>query len=109
MQRAVAFYTDVLGMKLIDTSEWWTSLEMAGIRIGLHGTEGQPVPQIPRDAHGAHAGATLTLKSTDIGADRRRLEAAGSTTRAKMNQPWGHLLISEDPDGNVLKLMQPKP
>jgi predicted enzyme related to lactoylglutathione lyase len=22
--------------------------------------------------------------------------------------PWGHMLIFEDPDGNVLKLMQPK-
>jgi predicted enzyme related to lactoylglutathione lyase len=109
MRRAVRFYSDALGMKVEDENDWWTSLELAGCRIGLHWTEGQPVPKIPRDSHGAHAGATLTLKSTDILADRRGLEAAGTTILGEIDAPWGHLLIFEDPDGNVLKLMQPKP
>ena len=107
MQRAVRFYTEALGMKLLDTSEWWTSLECGGLRIGLHGTGGAPVPAVPRDAHGAHAGGTLTLRSDDLATDTARLREAGARILGQLAEPWGRLTVFEDPEGNVLKLMAP--
>ncbi len=108
MKRAVRFYSEVLDMKVLDTSEWWSSLQIGELRIGLHGNGGVPVPPVPRDAHGAHAGATLTLHSTDIADDTRRLKMAGTKILGELDEPWGKLVVFEDTEGNVLKLMQPK-
>jgi len=109
MKRAVDFYTGALGLKVVFGDEYWTSLDCGGVRVGLHGTGGGPVPPVPRDPHGAHAGATLTLRSSDIAEDRRRLERAGAKILGAADEPWGEMLVIEDPDGNVLKLMKPKP
>lgn len=94
-------------MKVIDESEYWISLDCHGLKIGLH-PEKNPLPVVPRDSHGAHAGATLTLKSDDIASDRKRLELFGAKILGETDQPWGHMLVFEDLDGNVLKLMRPK-
>jgi catechol 2,3-dioxygenase-like lactoylglutathione lyase family enzyme len=106
-ERAVKFYTEALGMKLISKDDYWIALECAGVRIGLHPEE-NAIPRVPRDSHGAHAGATLTLKSDDIAQDKARLVKAGAVILGDSDQPWGHMLVFEDPDGNVLKLMNPK-
>ena len=108
MEQAVAFYTSALGMKCKQNDKWWSSLECGGVNVGLHWSEGMPVPQVPKDAHGAHAGATLTLKSTDIASDRASLEKHGAKILGEADQAWGHMLVFEDLDGNVLKLMRPK-
>jgi predicted enzyme related to lactoylglutathione lyase len=108
MNRAVAFYRDVLNMKVAHESEHWTSMDCEGVMIGLHWTEGGDVPTLPRDSHGAHCGGTLTLQSDDVVADKAILEKAGSKILGEMDAPWGHMLIFEDPDGNVLKLQNPK-
>jgi catechol 2,3-dioxygenase-like lactoylglutathione lyase family enzyme len=110
MHRAVLFYGEVLGMTLVDTNPWWTSLECGGVRIGLHGEgpgEQPPVPHVPRDSHGAHAGGTLTLRSSDIVADRARLLKHGVKILGDIDEAWGKLVVFEDSEGNVLKLMQP--
>lgn len=108
MRRAVAFYTGVLSMKVAFGDEYWTGLDCGGTRVGLHGTGGDAVPTVPRDPHGAHAGATLTLKSTDVGQDRKRLEGSGAKILGTFDELWGEMLVFEDLDGNVLKLMRPK-
>lgn len=109
MALAVSFYENVLGFKKVHGDEYWTSLEKEGFNLGLHATDdGEPVPEIPKDSHGAHAGATVTLKSTDIAADRKVLEANNCHILGEADAAWGHMLIFEDPDGNVLKLMKPK-
>lgn len=106
-RRAKAFYTGALGMKLVSEHAHWIALDCHGFRVGLH-PENQPIPTVPRDAHGAHAGGTLTLKSSDISEDRIQIEKHGGKILGEADQPWGHMLIFEDPDGNVLKLMRPK-
>lgn len=106
-KRAIQFYTEGLGMKLLEESEYWIALDCHGIRIGLH-PEDSPIPKVPRDSHGAHAGATLTLRSDNIAEDRKKLEALGAVILSEDDQPWGHMLVFEDLDGNVLKLMNPK-
>jgi predicted enzyme related to lactoylglutathione lyase len=108
MNRAVAFYHDVLGIKVVETDDWWTSLDVGGVRLGLHWSEGHEVPRVARDEHGAHAGATLTLRVDDIRVATKALEARGVTLLGPIQHaPWGSLVAFEDPDGNVLKLMQP--
>lgn len=108
MDRAVAFYRDVLGLPVLDESEWWSTLDCGGLRLGLHGTGGQPVPHVPRDDHGPHAGAVLTFRTTDAIATAEAFKAAGVTMLSPVvTQPWGRLFAFEDPDGNVLKCMQP--
>ena len=108
MDRAVAFYRDVLGFQVHDTNEWWSSLEIGGLRVGLHGTGGEKVPHVPRDDHGAHAGATLTLKVADIDQARAALGTKGVKVLGPIQRDdWGSLVAFEDTEGNVLKLMQP--
>ena len=109
MDRAVRFYRDVLGMRVLDSSPWWSSLDCFGARIGLHGTQGKTVPEVPRDAHGAHAGATLTLRTTDLDADVVHLRHNGVEVISTSDNPWGRLAVFLDPEGNVLKLMQATP
>lgn len=106
-KRSIRFYTEVLGMHLMEESEYWIALDCHGVRIGLH-PESDPIPHIPRDSHGAHAGAILTLKSDNISEDRKKIEQFGVKILGEADQPWGHMLVFEDPDGNVLKLMNPK-
>lgn len=108
MKLSVSFYENVLGFKKVHGDEYWTSLEKNGFNLGLHWTEGESVPAVAKDSHGAHAGATITLKSTDIPEDRKVLEANNCNILGEADAAWGHMLIFEDPDGNVLKLMKPK-
>ena len=109
MDQSVSFYENVLGFKKVYGSEHWTSLQKGHFNLGLHATDnGKPVPNIPRDSHGAHAGATITLKSSDIAEDKKVLESNNCKILGESNQPWGHMLVFEDLDGNVLKLMNPK-
>lgn len=108
MNRAVAFYKDILNMTVSHESDHWTSMDCGGVMVGLHWTEGAEIPNFPRDSHGAHCGGTLTLTSDDVPADKKILEDAGAKILGEMDAPWGHMLIFEDLDGNVLKLQNPK-
>jgi predicted enzyme related to lactoylglutathione lyase len=106
MERAVHFYRDVLGLRVTEEDAHFTGLEVGGVRIGLHWTGGRAVPAVPKNAHGADAGATLTLRVADIEAAQQRLRDNLVKILGTMDAPWGRLLTFEDPDGNVLKLME---
>ena len=108
MDKAVKFYRDVLGMNLIATSPYWTALEIGGVQIGLHWSGGEPVPAIRFDEHGSHNGATVTLFSDDLGADTQNLMTHGVEIVGQLDEEWGKLTVFKDPDGNILKLMQPR-
>lgn len=109
MKRSIEFYTKALGMKLQFEDEGWTSLSCGGVQIGLHPTEaGEKIIRVDRDSHGVYGQATLTLKSDDVSADRKVIESHGGIILGEDDAPWGHMLVFEDPDGNVLKLMNPK-
>lgn len=109
MKRSIAFYTEALQMKLRFEEDGWTALDCGGVQVGLHPTEhGEEIFLVPRDSHGVHGQATLTLHSDDVPEDRKRIEKAGGKILGEDDAPWGHMLVFEDPDGNVLKLMNPK-
>ena len=102
MRRALSFYRDILGLRVLHESDDWCTVDLAGIRIGLESTDGKPVPKVDG------AGATLTLKSTDIRADVARLKAKGVKFRGEIRDyDWGSVVAFEDSEGNVLKLMEP--
>jgi len=107
MNRAVAFY-QALGMTKTHGDEYWTSMTLGNLQLGLHGTEGTAVPLTPRDEHGPHNGGVLTFHSDNIPADKELVKKAGGKVLGEMDAHWGHLLIFEDLDGNVMKLMNPK-
>ncbi len=111
MQRALQFYRDALGLTVTEESEDWSALDVRGVRVGLHATdEGRPVPSVPKDTGGAKAGGTLTLRVDDIRAEVVRLRAAGVKFLGEIaDEYFGRIVAFEDPDGNVLKLMQPAP
>lgn len=109
--RTVKFYIDALGFQLDYQTPGWIALKQEGlpVQIALHPEEeGEEIHYIPRDSHGAHAGGCLTLTSDNIPEDRKLLEKHGAKILGEDDAPWGHMLVFEDPDGNVLKLMRPK-
>lgn len=106
MARAVRFY-EALGLKKTYGHQWWSTMTVGGLVLGLHWNQDQDVPSTPRDSHGQEAGGTLTLHSDDIAQDRKVIESAGGRVLGEAKQDWGHMLTFEDLDGNVLKLMKP--
>jgi predicted enzyme related to lactoylglutathione lyase len=106
MARAVAFYRDALGMRVLDSNDWWTGMDFYGARIGLHWTGGAPVPATAHDDHGPKSGATLTLRTTDIDTDVVFVVRRGARLVGRSDNDWGRLAVLQDPDGNLFKLMQ---
>lgn len=108
MKKAEQFYTEALGMKKAYGHEFWTTMTVGNLNLGLHWTEGENIPLTPRDSHGQNCGGTLTFDSDNIADDRKKIEKAGGKILGEADQPWGHMLVFEDLDGNVLKLMKEK-
>ena len=101
MRRALGFYRDILSMRVLSESNEWCMFEIGGVRVGLESTEGKPVSRDRR------AGAVLTLKSTDIREDVRRLQAKGVKFLSDIGDyEWGSVASFEDSEGNHLKLLQ---
>ena len=107
LEEAKKFYIEALGFELDYEQPGWTALKMNGIQVGLHPTEDM-VHKVPSDGYGPQGGGCLTLNSDNIPEDRKKLEEFGAKILGENDESWGHLLTFEDPDGNVLNLMNPK-
>ena len=98
MKRAIAFYRNVLNLAVTEESADWSAMNVGGLRVGLDSTDGRPTPKR----------AVLTLKTTDIRADVKRLRDNGVKFVGEIGDyPWGSVVTFEDSEGNFLKLMQP--
>lgn len=104
MKKAVNFYKAALQMTVVFGDEYWTSMKVGNLNLGLHWSEGHDIPRTKRDDHGQDSGGTLTFSSSDVKEDRLRIERNGGKILGESVQPWGHMLVFEDLDGNVLKL-----
>ena len=101
INRALKFYRDVLGLRVLSETPSWCMLEIGGVRIGLESTDGKPVSRV-RDA-----GATLTLKSTNIREDVQQLKSKDVKFLSDIGDyDWGSVVSFEDSEGNHLKLLQ---
>lgn len=107
MDRALAFYK-ALGLEVVHSDKHWSSLQLGNLKLGLHDNEGIPIEKTPRDSHGQACGGTLTFLSNNIKEDKVKIENSGGVILGEADAPWGHMLVFEDLDGNVLKLMNPK-
>jgi len=76
---------------------------IGNLNLGLHWTAGAAIPTTSRDSHGQNCGGTLTFDSDNIIEDKERIEKAGGKILGEADQPWGHMQVFEDLDGNVLK------
>jgi len=93
MERAAAFYRDVLGFRVDYQSEHWCTLDLDGVRIGLHAGGGKP------------GGWTLCFRTPDLDALRQTLVANGVKPEDHQT-PRGLILSFQDPDGNPVQAIQ---
>jgi catechol 2,3-dioxygenase-like lactoylglutathione lyase family enzyme len=98
MDRAVAFYTEALGLELVHRhGDEWTELAAGPIRLALHGGGGDR----------AHGG-TVVFEVDDLDSTRFALELRGVTSDGPVGEVEGRARFAtfHDPDGNDLQLLE---
>jgi predicted enzyme related to lactoylglutathione lyase len=101
MDRAVKFYEDVVGLRLIrrDGSSW-AEFDAGAIRFALHGAvDGHPPEP---------GGATAVFRVDDLDTVRAALEARGASFRDDVGEVEGFARFAsfEDPDGNPVQIIE---
>ena len=99
MDRAVAFYRDVLGLELSSRSgDEWAQFGAGSIQLGLHGG----------GSGGARAGGTLAFTVSDLDARKADLASKGVAIGHEGGGDGRGPRFVEftDPDGNVLALFE---
>ena len=103
MDRATAFYRDVLGLTPGVSSPWWSDFTAGPVRIGLHPPfQGSTPPYAIKGK-----GWIIGLDTDDIRALREVVTKAGvRVTDGYHDVPGGVVLDFDDPDGNSIQAMQ---
>jgi predicted enzyme related to lactoylglutathione lyase len=98
MSRATAFYVAALGATVTFATPGWTSLRVAGVRIGLALSPG---------AAGSRGG--LHFAVTDLEAARAEVERAGGRSLGSPMEVAPGVLIADamDTEGNTFTLKHP--
>ena|SRR4249920_929419 len=99
MDRAVAFYRDVLELELgYRSGEEWAQLGAGSIQVGLHGAGSGPV----------RTGGTLAFTVADLDAAKAKLVSRGvEVGHEGGGEGIGPRFVEfNDPDGNVLALFE---
>jgi predicted enzyme related to lactoylglutathione lyase len=99
MDRAVAFYRDLLGMTPGMISPWWSTMVVGDVQIGLH-------PPFEGGAREIGRGWILGLEVEDLRELRRKLEDAGTVCAPYHDIPGGCVMDFADRDGNPIQAMQ---
>jgi predicted enzyme related to lactoylglutathione lyase len=100
MDRAVAFYRDVLGLRLVRRDgASWAEFDAGGRRFALHGAvEGRPVTP---------GGATAVFSVQDLDAARSRLSELGVEIGHEGEVgDYARFASFADPDGNTVQLIE---
>ena len=107
LERMTAFYTEVLGMKVIAETrlETWVEFESSGSRFSLHKIPADIAsgiaiesPPVPRE----RSVAKLTFEVADVEGTLARIEAMGLSL---LSRSWGSV-DATDPEGNVFALQR---
>lgn len=100
MDRAVAFYSGVLGLTPTYASPHWTGFELGGVRFGLH-------PRFNGSGGDTNGNFVAGLAVEDLEAFRDHLKASGAWCAEEFHiVPGGKLLDFRDPDGNWLQAVE---
>jgi catechol 2,3-dioxygenase-like lactoylglutathione lyase family enzyme len=100
MDRAVAFYTDVVGLPLLRRDgDDWAEFDAGAVRLGLHGAGERSEPP---------AGGTVALRVDDLDASKLALEGRGVVFDAYVGEVEGRARFASflDPDGNALQIIE---
>jgi predicted enzyme related to lactoylglutathione lyase len=101
MDRAVEFYKDLLGFKLLFKREDWSEFDVGGQRLALRKVD---TVHLSRTSPGVSFIAQPIEQVIDT------LSAKGVTFIEELKvYPYGKLVHFQDPDGNVLGLYEPPP
>jgi catechol 2,3-dioxygenase-like lactoylglutathione lyase family enzyme len=117
--RALAFYTDVLGFeKRADYQQpgkpRWLTVAPKGQETAFILVQGESSVDLGLGPEAGSGGHHLAFTTTDCRGDYEALTArgvdftVGDYTRP-IEQPWGTSVTFKDPDGNILALVQPNP
>ena len=100
MKRSVAFYRDVLGLKLQFESPEWTQLDAGNIGVGLHAASDK--------LHPDHTNAVqIGFYVPDIQKAVSDLRGKGAhIVKEPVKEQFGWLAILADPDGYHIQLGQ---
>jgi catechol 2,3-dioxygenase-like lactoylglutathione lyase family enzyme len=103
MDRAVAFYRDVLGLQPNLVTPYWSDFDLGGIRLGLH----PPFREGAGEGGSRGGGWVVGVEVPDLKGLRASLAAAGYPTSHHYHEiPGGVVLDFSDPDGNPLQAVQ---
>lgn len=100
MDRAVAFYRDVLGLTMVRRfGDEWSEFDGGGVRLALHGTGGGAQPP---------HGGTAVFRVDDLDAAKLALEAGGVRFDEHVGEVAGRARFAsfEDPDGNSVQIIE---
>jgi catechol 2,3-dioxygenase-like lactoylglutathione lyase family enzyme len=100
MDRAVGFYRDTLGLRLIRRDDsFWAELDGGSIRLALHATrEGAPVER---------GGAVAAFRVEDLDAAAVGLKERGvELTHQGEVEGYGRFALFPDPDGNLIEIIE---
>jgi predicted enzyme related to lactoylglutathione lyase len=100
MDRSVAFYRDVLGLKLLFQTPGWSSLSAGNVEIGLH-SESEHLKVRPTES------AQMGFYVDDIEKALAGLKAQGAhVLMPPRKEDFGTLSVFTDPDGYHIQLCQ---
>ena len=105
LERMTAFYTEVLGMRVIAETrlETWVEFESPGARFSLHKIPAEIASGITIDSPPVareRSVTKLTFEVADVEGTLARIEAMGLPL---LRRPWGSVEAT-DPEGNVFAL-----
>lgn len=104
-ERSLAFYRDVLGLAVvgeIDDGHVTVFGLGDGLALVMHAATQEEVGHAP-----VHAGHTLFFQVDDPDGWARRLNDAGLKATGPTDEPWGTVVMTEDPDGRAIGLIRP--
>ena len=101
MDRAVAFYRDVVGLRLLrQEGDQWAEFDAGPVRFALHGAAGGHMPP--------PGGATAVFRVDDLDTAVRSLQEKGVEFGDHLGEVAGFARFRSfsDPDGNAVQLIE---
>ncbi len=100
MERSVAFYRDVVGLKLLFNQDNWSQFDAGNILVGLH-PEGDEVKVSPT------TGCTFGIYVNDIQKCVNEIKRRGGKIEVEpRREPFGLWALLKDPDRYGIQIIQ---
>lgn len=100
MERSVAFYRDVVGLKLLFKQNNWSQFDAGNIILGLH-----PIGE--EVSVGATTGCTFGIYVTDMQKAVAEIKRRGGLLAVEpRREPFGLWALLKDPDGYNVQIIQ---